>query len=110
MAKALEYASPAEANAARFLIRLALANGYAVSVNDGDEFVIKRSTDLHTILSAMCSTGEDFLLFRKKDGTKVGWMQLVWGNSAPELVADYSSNPDTDALWEDWHLYADKGC
>jgi hypothetical protein len=110
MTQVLEYASPAEADAATFLIRLALANGYAVSVNDGEEFVIKRSTDLHTILSAMCSTGVDFLLFRKKDGTKVGWMQLVWGNSAPELVADYSANTDMQELWEDWHLYADKGC
>ena len=38
-----------------------------------------------------------------------GWMQLVWGNSAPELVADYSANTDMQELWEDWHLYADKG-
>ena len=107
MAKALEYANRDEAAAARKLVAIALTKGWSISVNDGDEWVLKRSSDKMAILHAMCSTGEDYLLFRQADGTKVGWVFLVWGNSAPELVCDYSSNADIDALWEEWHGLVD---
>jgi hypothetical protein len=109
MTQVLEYASPAEADAATFLIRLALANGFNVSVHDGEEdWTVRRSTDLHTILSAMCQMEEDYLTFHKVNGSKGGgWMQLVWGNSAPELVSDYSANADMDALWNEWHAMVD---
>lgn len=107
MAKALEYANRDEAAAARKLVKMALARGWSISINDGDEWTLKRSTDQQAILHAMCSTGEDYLMFRQADGSRVGWTFLVWGNSAPELICDYSSNPDIDALWNEWHDLVD---
>ena len=107
MAKLIEYASREEAAAARKLITIILAKGYSVSVSDGEEWTVKRSSNLKTILSSLCTTGEDTLRLHEADGCGIGVMLLVWGNSAPELVADYSDNPEINALWDEWHAMVD---
>lgn len=91
------FASSGEAAAARRLVRLCLAEGFLLSVNDGEEWTVRQSTDFHEIYNALCTTGADTLSI----GTKVdGKYQrqaafcLVWGNAedGSELVADYTDN------------------
>ena len=82
----------------RRIVSRAIKAGYTVSVFDGEEFAIKRSTDIPAIVAACESTGEDTLVVRTADGTKVGSIWLVYGNLPEELVADYRGGRAIDAL------------
>lgn len=87
---------------AKRLIAVILAAGYKVSVNDGEEWVLIKSTDADAIYEAIGSTDSDTLKIRTAHDTLVGSMWLVWGNGPRELVSDYTDNDATTALWEDW--------
>lgn len=89
------YASNGEAVQARKIVRLALAAGLSVSVHDGEEWTVNKSTDHMAILAALATTESDTLRFRL-NGKKVGVMLLVWGNAADgsELVADYGHDEE----------------
>jgi hypothetical protein len=87
-----------EKTAAGKVIDRALAKGYLISVNDGEEWVVKKSVKRKEIMDALQSTDSDLLKIRKPDGEKVGVIYLVWGNSPEEVVCDYSSNPEIEAL------------
>lgn len=93
-ASVLEYATKGEARIARRLVRAALADGYSLSVYDGEEWTVKRATKSAPVLEALCSTGSDTLRLRDADGNHVGSFLLIWGNdeSGEELLADYSDN------------------
>ncbi len=62
----------------------AIRTGFTVSVKDGSdgEWVVKKSTD------------EDIIRFRKGDGPDniVGSMWAIYGNSAGEVIADWTEN------------------
>lgn len=75
------------------LIKAALAAGYAISVNDGEAWPIKRSVEFKKISDALASTDQDTLLIHQgATGGGIGKIWLVWGNSPEELIADYSDN------------------
>lgn len=98
------FASKGEARAARSLIYHALNSGYEISVNDGDEWVVEASRDRKEILSALASTGYDFVRCAKlnEQGDKIiAVFSLVWGNdpSGEELIADYTDNDAADELY-----------
>lgn len=78
------------------LVKHALASGYTVSVNDGEEWVVKKSTKQKEIIDACYSTDEDVLLFRK-DGAYMGRVMLVYGNCGYDVISDYGA-PDEAAL------------
>lgn len=81
---------------AKALIAKALASGFCISVNDGEEWVVKKSIDADQIFKALWSTDEDRLRIRDVEtGVVVGDILLVWGNAedGSELIADYSDNP-----------------
>jgi hypothetical protein len=66
----------------------AIAAGYAVSVNDGEETTVDRSTRVKAIIAAVQSTDEDYLLLHRPDPARNGefesesfaWIKLVYGN------------------------------
>jgi hypothetical protein len=91
---ALQYATHHEARIARKIVKDALANGWTISVNDGEEWVVKRSTDSQTILNAMCSTDSDVLHLRDASGEPFGSIWLVWGNDE-DVISDHS---DSEAM------------
>lgn len=99
---AMEYATPGERRTARKLVRAALAQGYVLSVFDGEGWTVKRSADAAAILAALATTDEDTLRIRRADGTSAGLIMLVWGNDpdGSELIADYTDNDDCNALYE----------
>jgi len=95
-----EYATRGEAKVARRLVRAMLAAGWAVSVNDGEEWTVRRSRSEAEILAALCSTGEDAIRGYDAEGQSVGTFWLIWGNEADgsELISDYTSNAALEAI------------
>ncbi len=87
----LPYAQPAERRIVKAIVADALAKNWKISVNDGEEWVIKQSRDQEAILQAMGATDMDILLIRDQDGERVGSISLVWGNGE-DLLSDHSDN------------------
>lgn len=90
-----------ELKIAKFIIRHALRHGFTVSVNDGEEWVLKRSDDFKAIMEAMFSTDEDDLIVRDKNGKKVVSIALFYGNNGWDVVSDWSA-PDLEAV--EWFM------
>lgn len=77
---------------AKQIVTDALYRKYTVSVNDGEEWTVKRSSDFNQIIEALASTGEDLLKFRSESGEALGTVYLVWGNCGWDLITDHSAN------------------
>lgn len=95
MTKAMEYATHGEQAHARALVRWLLNRNLSVSVYDGGEWTVTRSTDLREILEALATTDCDELIASDAAGARKGWFLLVWGGGDPdgsELVADCTAN------------------
>lgn len=81
------------------LIREALAQGALISVYDGEEWALSRSTDYRRITSEIAATDETTIGIRLRDDAmgwalrKVGTVFLVHGNGA-EVVSDYTDVPE----------------
>ena len=93
--------SQSEQLAARQLIMDILARGLSVSVSDDENgWFLKRSRDAQAIWGAIGEMEADSLRLRDAaTGAHCGSLFLVWGNSAPELIADYSITPMTEAIF-----------
>lgn len=61
--------------------------GLTLSVNDGEEVTVKRSTDAAQIYAALSSTGEDYLIVHEL-GMTDRWVRLIWGNDV-DVISDY---------------------
>lgn len=82
---------------ARKFINSAIALGYKISVNDGENFVVSRSVDVKSIMHAMFSTDEDHLIVRTAEGKLVGSATFIYGNDGFDVIADHT---DTEAFNE----------
>ena len=74
--------------------------GFAVSVWDGEEWQVKRSTSVAAVMDAIESVDESALRFRDKDGERQGWADIVLGNDGGDEVSDYSMNVWLDAWFQ----------
>lgn len=85
------------------LITRCLKNGNTISVFDSEEFVLKRSTKINEIRTALGGAGEDQLLIRDSDGNRVGMFWLIYNNGSDGdpmiVIADYSGNDFCDEIW-----------
>ena len=80
------------------LVTDAVAMGYRVSVNDGEEYVVKRSRDCKAIMQAMFSVDEEWLKIRTLDDEdSVGSFYLIYGNDGWDVIADSSYSTATEA-------------
>lgn len=98
-----KYATTGEARAARKLIKAALAAGYCISVNDGEDWTVKLSTDTKTILDALCTTEADTIVLRHADTKeRAGSFWLIYGNAedGSELIADHTDNENCQRLYD----------
>jgi hypothetical protein len=88
------YATKGEAAVARRLVKAMLARELSVSVNDGEEWTVKKSRVYREIVDALCSTGEDYLRIYAPTGDCLGAFYLVWGNdpTGEELLSDWTDN------------------
>jgi hypothetical protein len=81
------------------LIRAALGRGWTISVFDGEEWSLKRSTDYEAITAEVCATDETTLNFRDPVApAQIGRVWLIHGNGA-DVISDCTANaPALDAL------------
>lgn len=89
-----KYAPIAAVKSATRLVDAALASGYTVSVNDGEEWTVKKSTDRKVILDAMGTTGEDRLMVRNAAGDKIACYYLIYQNGS-DVLSDWSYTDET---------------
>ena len=80
----------AESDIAMAIVTGALSEGFAVSINDGEEWTVKRSKDKAEIEAALFSTDSDIIMLRNDAGEKVGWFSLIYGNCGYDVINDYS--------------------
>lgn len=87
------------------LVKHALDKGYTVSVWDGEEWQVKRSTSIKAISEAVKSVDEAQLRFR--DGEKpVGWALVsAFGLEPDETVMDHTTEDWLEA-WSETYLYS----
>lgn len=90
----MQYTTKGERTVARRLVAHMLNHGASVSVYDGEEWTVKRSTDINTVLAALATTGMDTVRWYDRDGNKLGFFTLVYGNApdGSELIADHADN------------------
>ena len=83
----------AEVKSVRYLIQLVLDAGYEVDINDGEETVITKSTDVDAIMETMMSTDEDIVrISHPSRESRIGAFYLVYGNSPEEVICDHTDN------------------
>jgi hypothetical protein len=77
----------------RFTVEQAIAAGFSIGVNDGEETVLTDCRDVETIMKALFSTDEDYLLlYESGNSDHFGWIWLVYGNGVDEVISDYTMN------------------
>lgn len=85
----------------KHLIRHAIAAGHTVSVWDGEEWQVKRSTAYKAIVEAVESVDEATLRILSRDGGIIGTALVsAYGLADDETVMNYGVNPFMEA-WND---------
>jgi hypothetical protein len=87
------------------LVEELLIAGYRLSVNDGEEITLAKSTDKAAILKAMRTTDEDYLLVHFADNRRIGTIYLVYGNMPWEVVNDYSDSVSVNGLLDKFEKF-----
>lgn len=96
-----------EKHIASNLITSGIAKGYLISVNNGEEWTVKRSNDFQTVFDALGTTELfDKLVYRDSNGAMVGTVTLIFGNGE-DLIYDHCCNFEIDehGVIIDWHVY-----
>lgn len=77
------------------LLEDAIAAGYLVTVDNGEDFPTRSSKDVAAILAGMFQTDEEWLHLDKDDEQGRGrraTIYLVYGNGGYDVIADYNSS------------------
>lgn len=89
-------------NACKSLVRYALRHGVTVSVWDGEEWPVKRSTNYAAIMEHINSVEEAELVFYFND-ERCGWAQVsMYGLEPDETVIDHTTT-GLPGVW-DWGI------
>jgi len=90
------------------IVKKALAMGYGVSVNDGEETTLHVSTSYRKIMAHCFTTDEDVLtITNPHTAHAIGWVHLVYGNCGHDVVSDHSSSAYFDRFMKSINEYAD---
>ncbi len=89
--------SATERRIASKLVERILAKGYVISVFEGEQWCLSRSSDKAHIFAALASTDSDTLRIRTVDGAPVGSIVLIWGNE-DDLISDASDSEEIEEL------------
>jgi hypothetical protein len=96
-----------EQTAVRKLVKIGLAKGYTVSVYDGEEWTVLRSTKITDIMGALMTTDEDVIKFRNDAGQGC-LFYLVYGNSPDEVINDHTDNVFANEIYAEWEQYIER--
>lgn len=77
----------------------AIAAGYTVSLCDGEEWTVKKSTDKTAIIEAAFSTDEDILRLRRADGSAIGNLWFIYGNDGYDVISDYTASEEMEVFF-----------
>jgi hypothetical protein len=97
------YITPGERAAARRLVRAITVRSLAIQVWDGGEYALSHpSSEDALVLRHLGATGEDTLQVYR-DGKKVGWFHLVWGNAddGSEIVCDHTAGEECESIFNE---------
>lgn len=83
---------------ARKLIKAILAEGYNISVHDGEEWVVVDERSFSSVWEGIGNTDIDEIKVLDDTRHCKGWFTLIWGNSPEELVADCSDTVFCDQM------------
>lgn len=87
------------------LIDRALTDGFNISVNDGEDWPVRMSTERQEILSAVHSVDESTIVMRR-NGEKCRAF-IVLGNNPDESVSDYHVCKYLDDVMEEiWEQFS----
>ena len=102
-----KHAAPCERPLLQTMVRYLVHDSgqYHVSVWDGEEYSIKKSTNGDDILNAMSHTGEDHLeIYDRISGKELGWFYLVYNNGSEKepmvVISDYSVTPTCEFIYQ----------
>jgi hypothetical protein len=79
----------AEARVVKLFCETMIAAQFSISLYDGEEWTVKRSTDVNKIMEAIQTTDMDNLRVRAPCGEHMGDCLFIYGNSASEVINDY---------------------
>ena len=83
------------------LVKTAINFGFTVSVWDGEEWMVKKSTKLRQICEAIKAVEGAELRFRDQENKVNGWaMVTAYGVEADETVIDFTDNAWMNAWFE----------
>jgi hypothetical protein len=87
-----------EARIVRAIVSDALKMGYTVSVYDGEEFAIERSSNRSAILAECAATDEDRLYFTRNGQTKaIGVVWIIYGEG-DTCMTDWTDTDEVNAI------------
>ena len=70
-----------------------VAAGHLVGLHDGEEMVVQPTSDAAAVMAALHSVDEETLVTTESGGRKrTGWVKLIHGNSAWDVISDYTTN------------------
>lgn len=90
------------------LVRNILDRGYAISVNDGEDWTVVHSSDEAKIMAALGTTDEDVIkMMDPLDYKALGIFHLVYGNdpNGEEVISDFTASSLCETIWRevlDW--------
>lgn len=80
-----------ESRIVRKVVEDALAQGFSLSVFDGEDWSVNKSTDKKEILENLQVCDEE-KLYLNKDGRQVGGILFVYGNDGYDVISDYHTS------------------
>lgn len=99
-----KYATKEDRSLVHNLLKLVLVDGNTISVYDGEEWVLKKSSKTTEIKKELAATGEDHLRVRNSEGVAIGGFSLIYDNGSEDepmiCLSDYSSNAYCDGICE----------
>ena len=97
------YAAPCERPVIQKLVDYALWDSGTVSLWDGEELSVDRSTDRMEILKNLAQTDMDQLEAYNEDGSMRGWFLLIYNNGSEHepmvVISDYGVNDWTESTY-----------
>jgi hypothetical protein len=88
----------------KHLIKHALAAGCTISVWDGEEWQLKRSTGYKAIVAAVESVEEAQIRFRLNDEVVGTALVSAYGLEDDETVIDHTVTPFLETWWDAYEL------
>ena len=96
-----------EKGIAKRVVRSAIEAGYTVSLWDGGEWIVKRSSKLPEVMRAMFTVDEERFDIRDSEGGFIGHVWFVYGNDGWDALADYTATETMERLLKDANEYAE---